>query len=96
MHMLTSFWVAAQWRTSAPSIFGKYEDPKECPEGSAISKFRTRTRFSEYGRVKMKSDRNWVGLDGALTGVKFICTRVDGPNRGKFTKELFFDIQATR
>ena len=92
--MLTSFWVAAHWRTSAPSIFGKYEAPQECPKGSAISKFRTRTRFSEHGRVKMISDKNWVGLDGALTGVKFICTLVDGPNRGKTTKTLFFDITA--
>ena len=89
--MFSIFCLPAHWRTSAPSIFGKYGDPKECPEGSAISKFRTKTRFSEYGRVKMKNV--FIGFDGALTGAEFICTVVDGKNQGKTTKTLIFDIQ---
>ena len=90
-HTLIQFWVSAHWRTSAPSIFGKYGDPKECPEGSAVSKFRTRTRFSEFGRVKMRNV--YIGFDGALTGVEFICTAVGGTNKGKATKTLIFDIK---
>ena len=89
--LLTKCCPPAYWRTSAPSTFGKYGDPKECPKGSAVSKFRTRTRFSEYGRVKMRDV--YIGFDGALTGVEFICIGFAGSNLGKITKTLIFDIE---
>ena len=41
----------------------------------------------------MKMRNVFVGFDGALTGAEFICTLVDGENRGKKTKTLIFDIK---
>ena len=35
----------------------------------------------------------YIGFDGALTAVEFICTVVGGTNKGKATKTLIFDIQ---
>ena len=35
----------------------------------------------------------YIGLDGALTGVEFICTVIGGTNRGEPTKTLIFDIK---
>ena len=65
--------ISAHWRTSAPSIYGKYDKAKKCPKGFAISGFRTRA-LAGLGSIRIRGTH--VGFDGALTGVEFACSNV--------------------
>ena len=73
--------IPAHWRTAAPSLYGLFGDPKQCPDRSAIYRFRTRARSSALGIVQIRGIER--GTYGALTGVEFQCTNIVDAKRGK-------------
>ena len=88
---------SAHWRTSAPSIYGKYGKAKACPKGFAISGFRARALMG-LGSVEIRGTH--VGYDGALTGVEFACSNIRDAKKSKRHRmpsdPLSFTLQVQR
>ena len=61
------------WRVTAPSIYGRWQDSKECPDDWAIWAFQTRARLG-YGGVTVNNQH--LGDDVALLGARFACAKV--------------------
>ena len=84
--------IPAHWRTAAPSLFGEYGHPQECPENSAIFNFKTRAR--DIGSVDIKDDTE-DRTYGYLTEVMFQCTDIQAAKNGnqrKSSHDMLFSI----